>query len=432
MRAVLQCEIKANDGSAWDTANLEATVAGLPLLTRHLLAFRLAGITEVEVVTSDAPRVAPVFARRTPRGLSIVFQHPDNATPATASDDPVLEQRADTLVDPRLISQLVRDYSDGSRCIISLDGWESNYPAIAKSPYRVGAPGPGEAEPCAAGETLHAIGADVQVNHNAPCEGLRVGRYYWHRVSSPEDRTEASRKVFLATMKPTDGFYARTNRRVSVPISKLLVRTPITPNAVTLIGLLCSVGGAVLYSGGTYWQMLAGSLVSWFASMLDGCDGEVARVKFRASEFGAWFEMVCDYLYYVFTFLGMGIGVARYTGNPFWYWAGVGSVFGTLVSFFVIARLKRRYARQATASDFGRAFQKKVGENTHKPLHALSRHLGFLITRAAMPYFIVLFTVLGIAPWILGMILVGTNMAWPLTLAAYPLFRNRAEQKNPE
>jgi hypothetical protein len=92
----------------------------------------------------------------------------------------------------------------------------------------------------------------------------------------------------------------------------------------------------------------------------------------------------------------------------------------------VIARLKKRYARQATAGDFGRALQKKVGENAHRnPIHRLARHLGFIITRAAMPYFIVIFTVLAIAPWILGMILVGTNMAWLLTLAAYPLFKDR-------
>jgi hypothetical protein len=38
-------------------------------------------------------------------------------------------------------------------------------------------------------------------------------------------------------MKATGGMFPRTNRRVSIPISKALVNTRVTPNAVTLIGL---------------------------------------------------------------------------------------------------------------------------------------------------------------------------------------------------
>jgi phosphatidylglycerophosphate synthase len=342
-----------------------------------------------------------------------------------------LEIDAALLVDPRLIRNLVKTYSERSCEVVCADIYDGNYHSEEKSPYLVGAAGPGELKE--AEQKHRPIGVAIR---SAAGEikpeliQLAVGRYYWHKVAGKADIPEATRKIFLSTMKATDGIYARTNRRVSIPISRILAKMPITPNMVTLIALICSLSAAWLYSLGTYWTMVAGSFGSWFASMMDGCDGEVARVKLQESEFGAWFEMVCDYLYYVVMFLGMGVGIARYTGNPIWNWVGLGSIFGTIASFIVIGRLKKSYSQQAPSSDFGRAFQAKVGARKSNPLHFFSRHVGFLITRAAMPYFIVIFTVLNIAPWIMGMILVGTNLAWFLALCAYPLFRQPVPRRN--
>ena len=56
-------------------------------------------------------------------------------------------------------------------------------------------------------------------------------------------------------------------------------------------------------------------ILSLFASILDGCDGEVARLKLQESAFGCWLETICDYLYYLFIFVGMTIGLLRSTGN---------------------------------------------------------------------------------------------------------------------
>jgi phosphatidylglycerophosphate synthase len=389
-----------------------------------LLAFRSAGIRKVIIRTDNLHKdLESLIHRNTPKDMQVRFASfvsPDPASRTSAE----IEVHAALLVDPRLIRHLVKAYSECRGEVVCTDAYDGNYHSEEKSPYLVGAAGPGEL--VEADQHHRPIGVVIR-----PATGeiqpelfrLAVGRYYWHRVSGKADIPEATRKLFLSTMKATDGIYARTNRRVSIPISRILVKAPITPNMVTLIALCCSLSAAWLYSLGTYGSMVAGAFGSWFASMMDGCDGEVARVKLEESEFGAWFEMVCDYLYYVVMFLGMGVGIARYTGNPIWNWVGIGSIFGTIASFIVIGLLKKRYSRQAPSSDFGRAFQAKVGSQKSNPLHFFSRHVGFLITRAAMPYFIVIFTVLNIAPWIMGMILVGTNLAWFLALCAYPLFR---------
>ena len=69
--------------------------------------------------------------------------------------------------------------------------------------------------------------------------------------------------------------------------------------------------------------MLLGAILSVFASILDGCDGEVARLKLQDSAFGCWLETVCDYLYYVFIFAGMIIGLL---GGPS-TWSGARALF---------------------------------------------------------------------------------------------------------
>src|SRR6266436_529187 len=52
----------------------------------------------------------------------------------------------------------------------------------------------------------------------------------WQRILTPLDCRLAERKLDRWLVKPTDGIYARMNRRISVPISRQLIRFPITPN----------------------------------------------------------------------------------------------------------------------------------------------------------------------------------------------------------
>ena len=56
----------------------------------------------------------------------------------------------------------------------------------------------------------------------------------WQRVRTPEDRIAAEHKLDHWLVKPTDGIFARMNRRVSIPISRQLIKFPTTPNMVSL------------------------------------------------------------------------------------------------------------------------------------------------------------------------------------------------------
>ena len=133
----------------------------------------------------------------------------------------------------------------------------------------------------------------------------------WQRVLTPEDRISAEEKLDRWLVKPTDGVFARMNRRISVPISRQLIKLPITPNMVSLFTLGVGIASGAFFALGGYWHTLIGAVLSVWASILDGCDGEVARLKLLESDFGCWLETVCDYVYYLFIFAGMAIGLIR-------------------------------------------------------------------------------------------------------------------------
>lgn len=111
----------------------------------------------------------------------------------------------------------------------------------------------------------------------------------------------------------------------SIPISAFLVRTPVTPNQLTLMGLGIGAVAGWLFSMGDYLTGLIGGILLALTAVWDCCDGDVARLKFMESDFGATLDTICDNLINVFIFTGIAIGVARTQG-----WEQVMIPFGLL------------------------------------------------------------------------------------------------------
>ena len=72
-----------------------------------------------------------------------------------------------------------------------------------------------------------------------------------------------------------------------------MARTGLTPNALTVIGLLGMGGAATLAAYGMFWQA---GIVMLAAAAFDMLDGAVARATDRASDWGAVFDAVSDRL----------------------------------------------------------------------------------------------------------------------------------------
>ncbi|MFN0095478.1 MAG: CDP-alcohol phosphatidyltransferase family protein [Dehalococcoidia bacterium] len=111
-----------------------------------------------------------------------------------------------------------------------------------------------------------------------------------------------------------DGVVSRyLNRPLSRPAARALAHTPATPNGVTLFTLALSVVTGVCIAGG--WEVFGGFLIQ-AVSVVDGVDGELARLKQMATKFGGVLDAVTDRYADAFMLAGMTVYAARFEDLP--------------------------------------------------------------------------------------------------------------------
>jgi len=249
----------------------------------------------------------------------------------------------------------------------------------------------------------------------------------WQQIVTPEDRVRAEQKLDRWLVKPTDGVFAKMNRRISIPISRQLIKFPITPNMVSLFTLGVSFAAGAFYALGGYWNTLLGAILSVWASILDGCDGEVARLKLQASDFGCWLETLCDYLYYLFIFVGMTVGLVRSTGNhAFAAWGAVllfGAMFTILIAWFERSRLSGKQPEQ-----FLTVWHKNAESHLSNPLLYIGRYTEFVIRRCFMPYALLVFALMNLTQLALYLTAIGANLAWMISLNSRITFSSKKDK----
>jgi len=118
----------------------------------------------------------------------------------------------------------------------------------------------------------------------------------WLDMDHPEAFQEAVHRIDAAMAKGgDDGFISQyINRPLSRRLSVALSKTPLTPNHITLVSFFMGLLGAVGLAGTDPLFWIAGGILIQIASIVDGCDGEVARIKLLQSPQGAWLDTVLD------------------------------------------------------------------------------------------------------------------------------------------
>ncbi|MGE5816135.1 MAG: lysylphosphatidylglycerol synthase domain-containing protein [Acidobacteriota bacterium] len=230
------------------------------------------------------------------------------------------------------------------------------------------------------------------------------------RVRTAADLPAAEREIRAAVFKPTDHNLARFNRRISLPISVSLLRTPVTANQFSIGLLFLGLYSAWLFSLGSYVTGVAGAALSLAASILDGCDGEIARLKHQESDFGCWLETVTDYTYYIAIFVGMTVGSVRYTGLSAFYVVGGLALMGLGAAIMLLLYLRHRMTRHSP-SRFAGTVKGKFKEGAGRFMLVLAK-LSNVATRAQMPYGIMALAVIGALPLVVILCAIGANTYW--------------------
>jgi phosphatidylglycerophosphate synthase len=230
------------------------------------------------------------------------------------------------------------------------------------------------------------------------------------RALEPEDVDAAEQTIRRASYKPTDNKLARFNRRMSLPISIALIRTPLTANQLSVALVAVGFYSAWLFSLGHYWPGVLAAFLSLAASVLDGCDGEIARLKYQESALGCWIETFGDYSYYIAIFIGMTIGAVRITGWPIFYWFGAAALGGTLVAFAFLIYLRTRITAGRPERLHSIAKQRFKADPTW--WSRIIWRISFVATRSAMPYGIMALSLVGLMPLVVILAAIGSNTYW--------------------
>ncbi|GIH45124.1 CDP-alcohol phosphatidyltransferase [Microbispora rosea] len=119
-------------------------------------------------------------------------------------------------------------------------------------------------------------------------------------------------------------------RRLSIYATWLLAKTPISPNQVTGLMILCGVAaGAVLALPG-FWAALGAALLIQVYLLLDCSDGELARWTGRTSITGVYLDRVGHY--FAEAALLIGLGFRASDTLPDWYTVmGVAAALGAIL-----------------------------------------------------------------------------------------------------
>ncbi len=121
---------------------------------------------------------------------------------------------------------------------------------------------------------------------------------------------------------------------------KAVYRTPLTPNAITVIASVIGVAAAFWMGMGTRTSLVIAALLLILYNVLDCSDGMLARLQQSGSRIGRILDGAADYVVTVAFYVGIGVGYASQSGSPALAWAltlaaGISNAFHSgLVDFY--------------------------------------------------------------------------------------------------
>jgi 1L-myo-inositol 1-phosphate cytidylyltransferase / CDP-L-myo-inositol myo-inositolphosphotransferase len=226
-------------------------------------------------------------------------------------------------------------------------------------------------------------------------------------VTTPVDVDDAERRLLRRLVKDTDGFMARhVERPISLRIARRLASTAITPNQITLLSVGIGLSGALFFLCSQWVCQTIGALLFLAHSILDGCDGELARLKFQESRFGGIIDYWGDNVVHIAVFGCIAISWALSIEALWPLLLGVAAALGNLASAWLVYWRVMRPKK-----DDGPLFTSVVTV----PDQSLARMLD-AASRRDFIYLVVILALFGKSTWFLVLAAVGAPLFFLLLL----------------
>jgi phosphatidylglycerophosphate synthase len=192
-----------------------------------------------------------------------------------------------------------------------------------------------------------------------------TNRSHWYQdVRDAADVQAAEKKLFNSLKGEFEGFVDRFfNRKISRWFTRVFLAAGFSPNAITILAAVVGLVSAAGFGVGTYSAGIVAALLFQLAAIIDCCDGEVARLTFTESPFGAWLDIAMDNVVHMAIFAGIAVGSYLHMAGSDGAWVplalGSAAVLGNGLSFWLVTRAQKikaasgwRTPVQAAWSDF--------------------------------------------------------------------------------
>lgn len=208
-------------------------------------------------------------------------------------------------------------------------------------------------------------------------------------VAGPADLPRAEKHLLRALIKDEEGFMSRhLDRSVSLAVSRRLANTGVTPNQMTYVAVLIGLVGAPFFLSPRPAVQVIGGILFLLHSIIDGCDGELARLRFQESRWGGVLDFWGDNVVHVAVFAAMGMGLARQLGRAWPAWCGIAAVVATFASAYTV------YRRTMTGPKEGPLYTSVA---THSD--TLLSRLTDAVSRRDFIYLVLIMSIFGVADW---------------------------------
>jgi len=319
-------------------------VGGLKLIERHIFALYYHGTKKVFIL-DPKNRLKDWKFKRKPQDIEVKTV---KTIPSIESNFYLL--RGDTVINKKFLD-LASDFENSNKIEIFTgkpqDGKKmftksSGYDISLENSYYTGFSNVGSSHIPALSRALEVDSeyGDIKLIKNLSktksAEIIEGNNIFFHKVESKKDCFDAGTLLFHSLRKPQDGIIARTfNRPLSLPVSRVLSHLPLTPNQLSFINGLFAIAAAFflafghsLLGMGFYLSGVLGGVFMQACSIYDGCDGEVARVKYQFTHFGDWLDTIIDDITNCLFFAGVATWAYFYTGQSRFIYMGIAAFIG--------------------------------------------------------------------------------------------------------
>jgi phosphatidylglycerophosphate synthase len=159
------------------------------------------------------------------------------------------------------------------------------------------------------------------------------------KISSAQDFETTSEKILeKSSGLANDSFVTRVlSRPISKQLTRLLLNTRFTPNQITVVSFILGLGSALCFFKGGYGMGIGAAGLLLLSIWVDGVDGEIARIKFMESPFGAKLDIICDNVVHVAVFFAIGVGLYNVHGEKIYMLLGFFAAAGSSMAFILMS-----------------------------------------------------------------------------------------------